>query len=101
MSGGDQGIYMSRLCLEWRNQVSGQVDVMDSSFWSLILHPFFTLTVTAAIPLSVHIAMLTVLMLFNGVAFGSLDNGRSTGTYEHPHRNIYMPIFWGFSAQVQ
>jgi len=35
MSGGDQGIYMSRLCLEWRNQVLEQVDAMDSSFWRL------------------------------------------------------------------
>ena len=65
----------------------------------LILHLLFTLIVTAAIPLSVHIAMLTVLMLFNGVAFGSLDNGRSTGTYEHPHRNN-MPFFWGLVHKV-
>jgi len=47
----------------------------------LIVHVLFTLTVTAAIPLSVHTAMLAVLMLFNGVAFGSLNNGRTTGTY--------------------
>jgi len=26
MSGGDQGIYMSRLCPEQRNQVSGECD---------------------------------------------------------------------------
>jgi len=35
MSGGDQGIYMSRLFLEQWNQVSEQVDAMDSSFWRL------------------------------------------------------------------
>ena len=39
------------------------------------LFVFSNHTATFVLPFSVHIAMLGVLMLLNGLALGSLDNG--------------------------
>jgi len=43
---------MSRLCLEWRNQVSGRVDAMDSFFWRLFVVHFEELRSVRASQLS-------------------------------------------------
>ena len=47
---------------------------------------YSTIPATAVVPLSVHIAMLGVVMFFMGVTLGGLDNGKK---YIHVHSTLW------------
>ena len=50
--------------------------VFYGSLSTHVLYP--KISATAVVPLSVHVAMLAVVMFFMGVALGGLNNGKQT-----------------------